>query len=138
MRIYTPIFTLFILLSSLTYSQQNKSDSVQEIYSFDSLLRLQTKFEQFDIYRELNYMRMDLPVNTDTNTIWMWTKLSITNTGTTDFYAGETPLSMIEPLHQQYIENSKLNPVRYVLGMAQTAAVGYLAYQHIKKYGLFK
>jgi hypothetical protein len=138
MRFHTQIFIPFILLSALTYSQQNKSDSVQEIYSYESMLKLQTKFDEFDVYRELNYLRMDLPANTDTNTIWMWTKLSITNTGVTGFYAGETPLSMIEPLHQQYIENSKLNPVRYVLGMAQTAAVGYLAYQHIKKYGFFK
>jgi hypothetical protein len=28
--------------------------------------------------------------------------------------------------------------VRYVLGMAQAGAVGYMAYRHIKKYGFWK
>ena len=43
-----------------------------------------------------------------------------------------------EPLYKRYLENQKINPLYYVLGMAQTAAVGYMAYQHIKKYGFFK
>lgn len=90
------------------------------------------------MYRELNYMRMDLQANNDPNTIWMWTNLSLNTSGRIDFHPGQSPVSMIEPLHQQYIENSKLNPIRYILGMAQTAAVGYLAYKHIRKYGLFK
>lgn len=126
------------MLSSIVYSQENKTDSAKHLYLYDHLLKLQTKFEEFDIYRELNYMKMDLETNNDSNTIWMWTKLSISNSAAIDFHPGESPGSMIEPLHQQFIENSKLNPVRYILGMAQTAAVGYLAYQHIKKYGLFK
>jgi hypothetical protein len=42
------------------------------------------------------------------------------------------------PFYKQYLENSKFNPIRYVLGIAQTAAVGYMAYRHIKKYGFFK
>ena len=83
-------------------------------------------------------MRMELETNSDTNTIWMWTKLSITRSGGVDFHPGESPGSMLAPLHEQFIENSKLNPVRYVLGMAQAAAVGYLAYRHIKKYGFLK
>ena len=90
------------------------------------------------MYRNLIYMKMNLQTNKDPNTIWMWTKLSINNLERIDFHPGQSPGNIIEPLHQQYIENSKLNPVRYVLGMAQTAAVGYLAYRHIKKYGLFK
>jgi hypothetical protein len=42
------------------------------------------------------------------------------------------------PLYNRYLENSKLDPVRYVLGLAQAAAVGYMAYRHIKKYGFWK
>jgi len=45
---------------------------------------------------------------------------------------------LLSPLYAQYIEDSKFNPVRYVLGMAQLSAVGYLAYKHIKKYGFLK
>ncbi len=138
MRMLKPVCVFVILLSSFIYSQEENRDSVVKINSFESLLKLQTKFEEFEIYRELNYMRLDLQANNDKNTIWMWTKLSINSPGSQESHAGESPGSMIEPLHQQFIENSKFNPVRYVLGMAQTAAVGYLAYQHIKKYGFFK
>lgn len=138
MRLPGNIFIFFFLFSSFLFSQEETSDSSRKTYSFDSLLKLQVKFDEFDIYRELNYMRMDIQSNNDPNTIWMWTELSIANSGAVDVHPGETPGSMIEPLHKQFIEDSKFNPVRYVLGMAQTATVGYLAYQHIKKYGLFK
>jgi hypothetical protein len=138
MRWYSQIFIFVLLFSSFSYSQENKSDSVRHLYLYDHLMNLQNKFEEFDLYRELNYMKIELRTNDDRNTIWMWTKLSISSTRALNFHPGQSPGSMIEPLHQQYIDNSKLNPLRYVLGMAQTAAVGYLAYRHIKKYGLFK
>jgi len=41
-------------------------------------------------------------------------------------------------LYQQYIENSKIDPIRYILRLAQTAVVWYIAYRHIKKYGFWK
>ena len=138
MRSLKQIFVFVMLLSPFVYSQEENEDSVVKINSFESLLKLQTKFDEFEIYRELNYMRLELQADNDRNTIWMWTKLSITNSGWQEHHPGESPGSMIEPMREQFIENSKFNPVRYVLGMAQTAAVGYLAYQHIKKYGFFK
>jgi hypothetical protein len=42
------------------------------------------------------------------------------------------------PFYKQYLENSKIDPIRYILGMAQAAAVGYMAYRHIKTYGFWK
>jgi len=137
-KICFQISIYLILFVPFSYSQESSRDTAEHLSLYDYLLNLQSKFEEFDTYRELNYMRMDLRANSDSNTIWMWTNLSINNSGRIDFHPGQSPGSMIEPLHQQYIENSKLNPVRYFLGMAQTAAVGYLAYKHIKKYGLFK
>lgn len=138
MKVCFQICIYVILSASFIYSQKSSKDTSEHLYLYDHLLNLQSKFEEFDMYRELNYMRMDLQANDDPNTIWMWTNLSLNNSGRIDFHPGQSPVSMIEPLHQQYIENSKLNPVRYILGMAQTAAVGYLAYKHIRKYGLFK
>jgi len=44
----------------------------------------------------------------------------------------------LQPFYNRYLENSKVDPVRYVLGLVQTAAVGYMAYHHIKKYGFWK
>ncbi len=124
--------------AQLSFAQETAKDTAAKYTSYDSLIKLQIKLNEFEIFREMNYMRMNLNVNNDPNTIWMWTILALSNNGQPDEYSWETPENMLEPLHRQYLENSKFNPVRYVLGMAQTAAVGYLAYRHIKKYGLFK
>jgi hypothetical protein len=132
------LLLLIFLAAQLVYAQETTKDNGIKLDSDNAIIKLQTSLNEFDIYRELNYMRMNLSTNDDPNTIWMWTKLSITANESSNNYSGESPGSMLEPLHQQFLENSRLNPVRYVLGIAQTAAVGYLAYQHIKKYGLFK
>ena len=42
------------------------------------------------------------------------------------------------PYYNSYLESTKIDPIRYVLGLVQTAAVGYMAYRHIKKYGFWK
>ena len=138
MKICVQILIFIIECTVIVFPQDNNRDTVEKVFRYDYLMHLQTKFEEFDIYRELNYMRMDLKANDNRNTIWMWTQLSINNSGNIDFHTGESPGSMLEPIRLRFLENSKLNPVRYVLGMAQTVAVGYLAYRHIKKYGLFK
>ncbi len=138
MKIYFQIILFILIFSCFIYPQENKRDSVDKISQFTSLQKLQIKFDEFEIYRQLNYMKMSVPATSDSNTIWMWTKLAISNSDSPNFNPGSSPSEMIDPLHQQFMEDSKLNPVRYVLGMAQTAAVGYLAYRHIKKYGLFK
>ncbi len=132
------LLLMIFLAAQLIYAQEATKDNGIKFHSDNAIIKLQTSLNEFDIYRELNYMRMNLNINDDPNTIWMWTKLSITANESSNNYSGESPGSMLEPLHQQFLENSRLNPVRYVLGIAQTAAVGYLAYQHIKKYGLFK
>lgn len=138
MKICFHIFLFITIFSGCIYPQPNERDSIKKITSFNSLQKIQTKFDEFEIYRELNYMKLRIPVTSDSNTVWMWTKLVISNPDNPEFPRGDSPKDWIKPLHEQFIEASKLNPVRYILGMAQTAAVGYLVYQHIKKYGLFK
>jgi len=51
------------------------------------------------------------------------------------FFYARTGADILSNYHKIYIENSKINPVKYILGMAQLGAVGYLAYRHIKKHG---
>lgn len=138
MKIWFAVIPGLILLSVNTYPQEIKSDSVNKIFSVDNLQKLQIQFDEFEFYRDLNYMKLKPPSIGDSNSIWMWTSLSISNYGQQYFNFGNSPSELISPLRQEFLENSKLDPVRYVLGMAQTAAVGYLAYVHIKKYGLFK
>lgn len=54
-------------------------------------------------------------------------------------YGNETdiPDNILQPYYNYYMESKNISLLRRVLGMAQLGAVGYLAYKHIKKYGLF-
>ncbi len=45
--------------------------------------------------------------------------------------------SLISPL-PPLLSKQEMNPLQIILGAVQTGAVGYMAYRHIKKYGLFR
>ena len=49
----------------------------------------------------------------------------------------ELPDNMLQPYYNYYMESKNISLFRRVLAMAQLGAVGYMAYKHIKKYGLF-
>ena len=129
------------MLSSADYSQ---FDDAKNIYNNDSLkikinsnplIDLQIKFDEFELHRDLNNMKIAVPIDGDPQTVWLRTSLAIGNTNNP---GSNNKVHYLSPLYAQYIEDSKFNPVRYILGMAQVGAVGYLAYKHIKKYGFFK
>jgi hypothetical protein len=42
------------------------------------------------------------------------------------------------PLRLQMEKQARLQPLQIILGTVQTAGVAYIAYRHIKKYGLLK
>ena len=135
------ICLLLFLLSSAGYSQL---DEAKYIYNNDSLkikidsnplIHMQIKFDEFELHREFNNMKINVPIDGDPNTVWLRTSLAILNTDNAD--QNFSP-HFFSPLERQYLENSKFNPIRYALGMVQVGAVGYLAYKHIKKYGFLK
>ncbi len=49
----------------------------------------------------------------------------------------DIPDNILQPYYNFYIESKSISLFRRILGMAQLGAVGYMAYKHIKKYGLF-
>jgi len=74
----------------------------------------------------------------DKSTLWLRTEMAISyfsQYGSGNF--GENN-HLLLPFYNQYLENSKFDPIKYVLGIAQISAAGYLAYRHIKKYGFRK
>ncbi|RPI65266.1 MAG: hypothetical protein EHM44_01055 [Ignavibacteriales bacterium] len=101
----------------------------------DPLTEIQIKFDEFELHREFNNMKMDVQIDGDPQTVWLRTSLALSNTENSGKHFSQHFLS---PLEKQYLENSKFDPVRYALGMVQAGAVGYLAYKHIKKYGFLK
>jgi hypothetical protein len=135
------ICLLLFLLSSAGYSQL---DEAKYIYNNDSLkikidsnplIHMQIKFDEFELHRELNNIKMDVSIDGDPQTVWLRTSLQIGNTNNP---GSDNKVHYLSPLYTQYVEDSKFDAFRYVLGMAQVGAVGYLAYKHIKKYGFLK
>jgi hypothetical protein len=43
----------------------------------------------------------------------------------------------LSPLYSKYQYDQRMAPYYYILGVAQGAAVGYLLYEHISKYGIW-
>lgn len=135
------IFFLIMIFSGLIFSQEtNKdqyplSDSIKINVRINPLTNLQIKFDEFEIYRELNSVKMNIDIAGDPNTLWLRTSLAVSNTNNSN---AEFKPNFLSPLERKYHEDSKFDPIRYVLGAAQVGAVGYLAYKHIKKYGFLK
>ena len=132
------IFLLLLVVSTFDYGQTEHTDSVKTIKSFlqpgENIL---FNTDEFSLYCRLYSQDINIPVNNNPNTIWLWTTAAISNTGAENSQIDiEENVSSL--LYRQYLKNSKFNAVRYVLGMAQLGAVGYLAYKHIRKYGFLK
>jgi len=136
------ILHFLIIYTFISFAQE--SDSINTTFTNDSLkikinssplTQIQIKFDEFELHREFNKIKMSVPIDGDPQTVWLRTSLTISNTDNTDQNFSPHFLS---PLEKQYLEDSKFNPIKYALGMVQAGAVGYFAYKHIKKYGFFK
>jgi len=79
----------------------------------------------------------DVLFDDNPSTVWLRTQLLISN-NTLQSGSDEIKTHFTSPLYQQYLRDSEFDMVRYILGTAQAAAVGYMAYRHIKKYGFWK
>jgi hypothetical protein len=136
-------FFLFVLFISVTIAELLKAQNETKIFPLpaDTILRqqgitpsleLDYDFDHLFINSQLNPFESSTSFFDDTSTIWLRTELSLSQ----PFNPGnEVDKHFTSPLYDKYVEDSKFNLFRTVLGMAQLSAVGYLAYKHLKKYG---
>lgn len=132
---------VIIFLPAVGFSQTEKRvssehDSVKTIINFSSFLNRAEYLS--NIYSEENQssFKLDTQMLNDENFVSL--KLMALNRQQLTVNSAALPQNILAPLYNSYMENQKFNMVRTILGMTQTAAVGYLAYRHIKKYGFFK
>lgn len=129
------VIFLTMSLAQIAFTQE-KTDSLQAQSNLPgSLEYLQYKLEEFDFYREIFHTSLEIPLDGDKNTVRLRTEMIINQNARLNATRTETELYFLSPLYNKFLEEKKFNPVRYVLGVAQLSAVGYLAYRHIKKYG---
>ena len=137
-RIFSIIICL-ILISPLCFGQEKNNDSTeQNLNHYEKSNEIQTQFYKFQVDYELNNAGFNKNLTNNPNTIWLWTSYSLSSNNFNRTSSDNTPSNILSPLYRQYMEESKFDPVRYVLRMAEFGAVGYLAYRHIKKYGFWK
>jgi hypothetical protein len=97
-------------------------------------------YDDFEFYFPFNFTvtESEQMIEGDLSTLQLRTELALSYPSAFNTNPVEVTDHLMLPYYQQYLENSKIDPIRYVLGLAQTAAVGYMAYRHIKKYGFWK
>jgi len=97
----------------------------------------QYNLEEFFIEPLFNQIPNDILFEDNPSNIWLRTELLISyNSSQTE--NGEVYTHFTSSLYEQYLKDSEFNMLSYVLGIAQTSAVAYMAYRHIKKYGFWK
>lgn len=133
-------FICFIfILNTLTcnlFAQEKQTDTIKTIIKApDVLENIQYRLDEFDFYREIYHYNLNILSDKDFNTLQLKTEMLIRYSAKNNFSAEENNFYFLSPLYDKYLEESRFNPIRYLLGMAQLGAVGYLAYRHIKKYG---
>jgi hypothetical protein len=97
-------------------------------------------YDDFEFYFPFNFSvtESEQLVEGDLSTLQLRTELALSYPNAFKTSPVGASDHLMQPYYKQYLENSKIDPIRYVLGLAQTAAVGYMAYRHIKKYGFWK
>lgn len=134
-KLFKILFAL-VFLSLVTPAQTEVDNKVSlpdsMTFKTNPILELNYKFEEFEFIRDLNSVDHLIVLDENDRAAWLKTKLLINNSNLQNNF--EQP-HFTSQLYRQYLEDQEFSPVRYVLGMAQLGAVGYLAYKHIKKYG---
>lgn len=136
MKLYTQILFFLFIIQSCYFAQQTETDTLKTfIKPIDPIQQIQLKYDEFEFIREKYYANIHAYLDDDKATLKLRTEFLMKHSTSNLTQQEGTNFYFLSPLYNQYVEDSKFNPVRYVLGLAQLSAAGYLAYRHIKKYG---
>ncbi|MDT3695226.1 MAG: hypothetical protein ROY99_02470 [Ignavibacterium sp.] len=129
-------FSLVLLSQTIKeHSINSENDSSKIKSSVKNIEQILVNFDEFELYHKFYDYKNQISLDNDPNTVWL--KTSVLVSKYENFSQDFSPY-FLGPLEQKYQRDSKFNLFRYALGMIQTGAAGYLAYKHIKKYGLRK
>lgn len=134
---------LFSLFSVFLYAQGEDTSSIENkdsVYRFQGInpaLNINYNLDLVVPFRfsQLNSNKL---MEGDKATLWLRTEMALSYLSQHGSKNSEGNNHLLLPFYNHYLEESKFNPIKYILGMAQLTAAGYLAYRHIKKYGFWK
>jgi hypothetical protein len=136
------ILSLFLFAATLL-AQEIEKYSIEPLdssYRFQGIIppvEYQYNLDEFFIEPLFNQIPDEVLFEENSSTVWLRTELLISNRNLLT-ENGEVNTHFTSPLYQQHLKDSEFDMVSYVLGIAQTSAVAYMAYRHIKKYGFWK
>lgn len=141
MKLLNKIF-IFLILTIVEAYSQNDTNSLPgtgsiKVYN-NSLENILFQLDEFDFYRYLTELKRDFIVNEETAKLWLEAALNLSNKSSFSKEGNLKPGYLHSSLYDQYLEDSKFNPLRTALGMIQAGAAGYLAYRHIRKWVIKK
>ena len=128
------LFILFVVLSSAfaLYSQQEEKVIIPDSMKINPMKPDSVKADRFLLMQDfalfsppssLRYRAVDFS----------------NSNGFKSFLGRDLRMSsdFLSPLYNKYLDDQKMAPYMYILGLAEGAATGYLLYQHIKEYGIW-
>ncbi len=128
----------FFFFTFIIYAQtSNKTEGVKESnLNFSTFFNPETFLFKPTLENNFDLTNLDTSFLNDSSSIMMGTRMQLA-----DFYNKpfeDSRNSLLNPMYQSYMDSQKNKWIKQILGAVQVGAVGILAYQHIKKYGLFK
>lgn len=143
MNLFSKIILSLFLFAATLLAQEIEKYSIEPIdssYRFQGIIppvEYQYDMTEFDIAPLYNQIPDEVLFEDNSSTVWLRTELLISNRNLLT-ENGEINTHFTSSLYQQHLKDSEFDMVSYVLGIAQTSAVAYMAYRHIKKYGFWK
>lgn len=128
------VFAFIIFLITGTFAQKI-NNQIEKVVK-DSANTIKTTNFSSDMkfygdFYESNKLSFD-------RSIWTKTLGSLNDVNNSNFISPSVTKNMLAPLRLQYIDSQKFSIFSKILGAAQMTAVGYMAYQHIKKFGFIR
>ncbi len=87
---------------------------------------------------ELTNFRINSNFMKDSSSIWIRTRMFLSSGIYQESIGSNVQSNIFNPLYEQYSATQNMKLFRSILGAVSVGAVGYLASQHIKKYGFLK
>lgn len=130
-------FLSLLLYSSATAQELNKVLSNARDDTLNPAMDKGILFYRYnyDLSKKLDIQEHPAILSSDGN-IWLQTFSRLRQFDDDNNIDATTAKFMLAPLRLQYIDSQKLSALHYILSVAEASAVGIMAYQHIKKYGL--
>ena len=137
---FTVLLLTFFSISIYAQDKSNKeqTDTTKTNSPIHSSWELNNGINNFSSFDKKIFFAQHSSFPLDSTSILLRTRMCLEEIINDDPVKANFNSSILHPLHEQYVESQSMKELKYILGMVQAGAVGYMAYQHLKKYGFLK